>query len=286
MVPISILYCCCNLPSCGADLSWTSIGPGGGGWIQAIACDPRDPQTIYLGCDVGGFYISRDGGRPGRIQNEGLNNYFVECIAVHPTDSTIRALWAWKGASSSRPTGEDLGMEAPGVSAARALRLLRPHRRPVLRPEAGPMCSTRASAGRGGGRMGRGQIYKSEDCGETWRLVTREGVLDARAVVGDLEVAPEWGVRPRGHRPRTLPQRRRRRDVVRQQPRDSGIPTSRNWPSHPPIHASSTAPCVPRRAMRRPGTAASGGRTTAARRGLGEAKGWRGSSASKISPRR
>ena len=136
LVPISILYCCCNLPSSrGADLSWTSIGPGGGGWIQAIACDPRDPQTIYLGCDVGGFYISRDGGLSWRIQNEGLNNYFVECIAVHPTDSTIVLLGMEGGVFKSTDRGEDLGMEAPGVSAARARYLLRPHRGPVLRPK-------------------------------------------------------------------------------------------------------------------------------------------------------
>jgi len=57
-----VLLCAASLCR-GADITWTNIGPGGGGWIQAIACDPRDPETIYLGCDVGGFYISHDAGR-------------------------------------------------------------------------------------------------------------------------------------------------------------------------------------------------------------------------------
>jgi hypothetical protein len=46
-----------------ADMTWRNIGPGGGGRIESLACDPRDPQTIYLNCDAGGFYISHDAGR-------------------------------------------------------------------------------------------------------------------------------------------------------------------------------------------------------------------------------
>ncbi len=189
LVPISILYCCCNLPSSrGADLSWTSIGPGGGGWIQAIACDPRDPQTIYLGCDVGGFYISRDGGLSWRIQNEGLNNYFVECIAVHPTDSTIVLLGMEGGVFKSTDRGKTWAWKRRGFP---------PPERDTYSAPIGALCFDPSRpdvlyAGIGRprwGKDGKGQIYKSEDCGETWRLVTPQGVLDAHAVVGDLEVA-------------------------------------------------------------------------------------------------
>jgi photosystem II stability/assembly factor-like uncharacterized protein len=41
------------------------------------------------------------------------------------------------------------------------------------------------------GKDGRGQVYKSEDGGETWRLTTPEGTLDARAIVSGLEAAPD-----------------------------------------------------------------------------------------------
>ena len=47
----------------GRDIVWRSAGPGGGGWIQSIAWDPHDPQLLYVGCDVGGFYFSTDAGQ-------------------------------------------------------------------------------------------------------------------------------------------------------------------------------------------------------------------------------
>ena len=36
------------MPACSwsGELSWTSVGPGGGGWIQAIACDPAIPNDL------------------------------------------------------------------------------------------------------------------------------------------------------------------------------------------------------------------------------------------------
>ncbi|MFA4045163.1 MAG: hypothetical protein HZRFUVUK_001972, partial [Candidatus Fervidibacterota bacterium] len=36
------------------EVEWKMVGPGGGGWIQSVAFDPKDPDTIYVGCDVGG----------------------------------------------------------------------------------------------------------------------------------------------------------------------------------------------------------------------------------------
>ena len=71
------------------EVRWKLLGPGGGGWIQSVAFDPKDPNTIYVGCDVGGFYVSFDGGKTFEIRNNGLRDYFVECIAVHPQNPEI-----------------------------------------------------------------------------------------------------------------------------------------------------------------------------------------------------
>jgi hypothetical protein len=31
----------------GQDVTWKSVGPGGGGWIQSILWDPTDAETLY-----------------------------------------------------------------------------------------------------------------------------------------------------------------------------------------------------------------------------------------------
>ena len=147
-------------PSPAADIAWTNVGPGGGGWIQAIACDPRDPDTIYLGCDVGGFYISRDAGRSWHIQNEGLNNYFVECIAVHPADSKILLLGMEGGIFKSIDQGRTWAWKRRGLP---------PPERYSYSARSGPCASIRAgrtssspaSAGRDGPRTAKGESTKA-----------------------------------------------------------------------------------------------------------------------------
>ena len=42
----------------GSNIVWRRSGPGGGGWIQSVTWDPIDPNIIYVGSDVGGFYVS------------------------------------------------------------------------------------------------------------------------------------------------------------------------------------------------------------------------------------
>ena len=172
---------------------WRSVGPGGGGWIQSIACDPRDPDTLYVGCDVGGYYLSRDAGRTWTIHNTGLNCYYIECIAIHPQDSRILLLgspggvfkstdqgmsWQWK--RSGFPEAQRYGWSAP-IGAL----CFDPTRPNVLYAGIGRPRE---------GRDGKGQVYKSEDCGETWRLITQPGVLDAAAIASDLEVSSDGKV--------------------------------------------------------------------------------------------
>lgn len=175
---------------CAADITWRNVGPGGGGWIQAIAFDPRDPDTIYLGCDVGGFYLSRDAGRSWAISNEGINDLFVEAIAPHPLDPDVILIGMEGGIFRSTDGGETWEWKREGFPEPRRWSFSAP---------IGALCfdPTRPDvlyAGIGRPRWGRdgaGHIYKSEDCGETWALVTPEGALDAEAIVCDLEVSPD-----------------------------------------------------------------------------------------------
>lgn len=49
---------------------WRNLGPGGGGWIQSICASPHDRDELFVGCDVGGFYHSLDGGRTYRTNSQ------------------------------------------------------------------------------------------------------------------------------------------------------------------------------------------------------------------------
>lgn len=172
---------------------WASIGPGGGGWIQSIACDPRDPDTIYVGCDVGGYYLSRDAGRTWTIHNTGLNCYYIECIAVHPQDSRTLLLGSPGGIFKSMDQGMTWQWKRDGFPEAQLYSWSAP---------IGALCfdPTRPNvlyAGIGRpreGRDGKGQVYKSEDCGESWRPITPAGVLDPGAIASDLEVSGDGKV--------------------------------------------------------------------------------------------
>ncbi len=177
-------------PGLAEDIVWRPVGPGGGGWIEAIACDPQDPDTIYLGCDVGGFYVSRDSGRSWTTQNQGLNDRFVECIAVQPGASGVLLLGMEGGVFRSTDGGLTWQWQRDGFPE--------PQRYSFAAP-IGALCfdptrpdTVYAGIGRPRwGKDGRGHIYKSTDAGVKWQLVTPDGALDPAAVVCDLEVAPD-----------------------------------------------------------------------------------------------
>gem|GEM_PF-5556221 len=74
--------------------SWLLIGPGGGGKITSITCDPQNKDYVYMTINVGGARRSRDGGKTWEIINRGFNYaaYGNEAqrlmdIAVHPKNS-------------------------------------------------------------------------------------------------------------------------------------------------------------------------------------------------------
>lgn len=49
--------------------SWESRGPGGGGAMYAPTISPLQPNTLYLGCDMGPLFRSLDGGASWRTCN-------------------------------------------------------------------------------------------------------------------------------------------------------------------------------------------------------------------------
>jgi photosystem II stability/assembly factor-like uncharacterized protein len=64
--------------------SWLPSGYGGGGRFTAVAIDPSNPKTVYVGSDVAGIYRSRDGGNHFELIGKGLEGFSVADIAINP----------------------------------------------------------------------------------------------------------------------------------------------------------------------------------------------------------
>lgn len=175
----------------GHTIHWRLIGPGDGGWIQSIAWDTRDANRLYVGCDVGGFYDSTDAGRSYEIHNRGLHDYFLEAIALHPRDRQIIILGTESGIHRSSDGGRSWQWVRQGFPPLAGHRFSAPIGAVAFDPQRPEVVYAGVGRPRWG-KDGAGAIYRSDDTGRTWRLVSA-GQLPADAIVSDLEVKPDDG---------------------------------------------------------------------------------------------
>lgn len=176
----------------GHAVAWRSVGPGGGGWIEAIACDPKDPDILYVGCDVGGFYVSYDGGRHYEVHNAGLRNPFVEVIAPCPADSRLILLGTEGGVFRSTDQGHSWQWIRAGFPEVQRYSFSAPISALCFDPT-NPRV---AYAGVGRPRWDKAGapplMYRSEDAGETWVDCDR-GAFPEGAIVSCVQVKPDDG---------------------------------------------------------------------------------------------
>ena len=66
--------------------AWRVIGPGGGGTMYYPTISPHDANTVVLGCDMTGAYITHDAGRSWRMINLGSTPRF---FVFDPNDSKV-----------------------------------------------------------------------------------------------------------------------------------------------------------------------------------------------------
>ena len=165
------------------------IGPGGGGWLECTVASRHSPGRILVGCDVGGFYLSEDGGRTYEIRNRGLHNFFVEAIAEHPRNPDLLLLGGHDGVYRSTDRGAHWTHVAEGLPTPRrdghALYVTA-----LQFDETDPDHVWMASGGPRAGidiprRLGR--VWESRDAGLTWRqtIAADEDLLkDERVIAG------------------------------------------------------------------------------------------------------
>ncbi len=172
----------------GSAIAWRSSGPGGGGWIPAIAADPLRPNVLHVGCDVGGYYFSSNRGGSYQIRNFGLCDYYVQDIAVHPRNPNIIILGTLAGIHKTTDAGRHWRWIRKGFPEIQRYS----YSAPVSCVVFDPSNPDTVYAGVGYPRKGlggHGWIYKSEDCGESWRLVSA-GQLPDDAIIWDLAINP------------------------------------------------------------------------------------------------
>ena len=182
-----------------AQVAWTPIGPGGGGWLTTISVVDDVAGTVYVGCDVGGIYKSVDHGATWEIKNNGLSIYYVEDIAYDPQQpSTLYA--GTRGGVFKSTDGGDLWVSKrvgfPPISDFT-------FSAPISDILVDPNDSDVLYAGVGVPRAGyeeiegyawesaetKGAIYKSVDAGESWTLIQGTGI-DSTAMVFSLAIDP------------------------------------------------------------------------------------------------
>lgn len=78
------------------DLKWRAVGPElQGGRIEAIACHPDEPFTIYLGPGAGNLWKSVNSGTTWEPIFENESTFAIGCIAIAPSDPDV--VWVGTG---------------------------------------------------------------------------------------------------------------------------------------------------------------------------------------------
>lgn len=176
------------------DIIWRNIGPGGGGWIQSIGASPHARDGLFVGCDVGGFYRSDDGGASYAIHNAGLTDYWIECIIPHPKHPKTLYIGCESGVYRSDDGGHSWRWLRKGFPEPHAHRWSAPIGALAIDPAA----PNTIYAGIGRPRLfkeGAGAVYKTTDAGESWSRINAPGSLPPDALVSDILVDPRDGRR-------------------------------------------------------------------------------------------
>lgn len=172
-----------------------SIGPGGGGFIDAVLASRHHRNRFYAGCDVGGFYRSDDAGRTWKILNDGFSNGMCHSIAEHPTNPELLVAGSDGGVYVSTDGGCHWSNPTNGFPMARNFG----YARPIIEVVFDESCPDHVWAASGcprgrngeshvGGRFGR--IFESFDAGRTWKQINDESKVVTRKGMEIRSISP------------------------------------------------------------------------------------------------
>ena len=174
--------------TCAGAISWSNIGPGGGGYITAIKFDPVNAEIIYVGTDVGGMYVSYDSGSNWVIKNQGLSDYYIQCIDINPKNNREIIIGTRGGIFKSTNQANLWEVKRDGFPSDKK----NMYTAPVNSIAYDPINPSYVYAGIGYSRMqkyGNGRVFISHDSGESWKGNKITKNINENTIVGDIEVS-------------------------------------------------------------------------------------------------
>lgn len=168
---------------------WTPLGPSnwtsssynpGNGRINAVAEDPNDPNTIYVGAPSGGCWKSTDNGQSWTVLTDNLQALGVSAIAIDYTNSNVIYLGTGDddggdtysiGVLKSVDGGQSwnaLSLNNASLFGTRIYRI-------IIHPTDPNIVFVASSAG----------CYKSSDAGASWSLLRSGNWRDMELKPGD-----------------------------------------------------------------------------------------------------
>jgi len=183
------------------DLRWRAVGPDlQGGRIEAIACHPDEPFTIYLGPGAGNLWKSVNNGTTWEPIFENESTFAIGCIAIAPSDPNI--VWVGTGEvlmARSSYSGTGIFKSMDGGKTWRNMGLHDSHHIPrILIDPKNPDIVYAAALGHLYGFNAERGLFKTTDGGETWDktlyISDRVGIVEVAMDPGDnrLLYAAAW----------------------------------------------------------------------------------------------
>ena len=192
---IAVIRDVCLWPEPGYN-QVTMLGPGGGGWIPAIAIAPDSSGTVYVACDVGGIYKSTNNGESWVINNKGITNTDTQIIMVDPQNPNVIYIATTGGIYKSTDGGENWLAKRNGFPEYEKWSFSAPISALAIDSANPDILYAGIGRAKGAGNSyeeshGQGIIYKSVDGGENWFIVNiSPSAIDSSAVINSIAIDP------------------------------------------------------------------------------------------------
>ncbi len=172
------------------QVTWTSIGPGGGSDLISSAIQPDNADIIYIGGDIEGVRKTNDGGASWMTMNNGLCGgerpagvYGIQELVIDPTNYQTIYACTWAGLFKSTNSAQNwqhifqLPMEEEGIQVSYIA--VDPDNGDILYIGIGD-----ADANDGG----EGTIYRSINGGTDWEFI--DTGMPENAVIHSILIDP------------------------------------------------------------------------------------------------